>query len=109
MTGVGIKFSALVLEISRGILPITILLDDAITYSVQMTASNDYGTSPRSNGIVIQAAAPLCDPALCDDGYVDTVDDQCVQGIFVAEGVKVVRRLLESRFEVVSVLLPEKT
>jgi tRNA G18 (ribose-2'-O)-methylase SpoU len=34
--------------------------------------------------------------------------DQCVQGIFVAEGVKVVRRLLESRFEVVSVLLPEK-
>jgi tRNA G18 (ribose-2'-O)-methylase SpoU len=30
------------------------------------------------------------------------------QGIFVAEGVKVVRRLLESRFRVVSVLLPEK-
>src|SRR5438874_9172305 len=30
------------------------------------------------------------------------------QGIFVAEGDKVVRRLLESRFEVVSVLLPEK-
>ena len=30
------------------------------------------------------------------------------QGIFVAEGVKVVRRLLESRFTVVSVLLPEK-
>jgi tRNA G18 (ribose-2'-O)-methylase SpoU len=30
------------------------------------------------------------------------------QGIFVAEGVKVVRRLLESRFEVVSVLLPDK-
>jgi tRNA G18 (ribose-2'-O)-methylase SpoU len=30
------------------------------------------------------------------------------QGIFVAEGTKVVRRLLESRFEVVSVLLPEK-
>jgi tRNA G18 (ribose-2'-O)-methylase SpoU len=29
-------------------------------------------------------------------------------GIFVAEGEKVVRRLLESRFEVVSVLLPEK-
>src|ERR1700690_1988579 len=29
------------------------------------------------------------------------------QGIFVAEGEKVVRRLLESRFEVVSVLLPE--
>src|SRR5258705_8467159 len=30
------------------------------------------------------------------------------QGIFVAEGDKVVRRLLESHFEVVSVLLPEK-
>ncbi len=30
------------------------------------------------------------------------------QGIFVAEGEKVVRRLLASRFEVVSVLLPEK-
>src|SRR5207244_11575956 len=30
------------------------------------------------------------------------------QGIFVAEGENVVRRLLASRFEVVSVLLPEK-
>src|SRR5215831_432672 len=30
------------------------------------------------------------------------------QGIFVAEGEKVVRRLLESRFTVVSALLPEK-
>src|SRR5262245_26328538 len=30
------------------------------------------------------------------------------QGIFVAEGEKVVRRLLESDFKVVSVLLPEK-
>src|SRR5258708_16097580 len=30
------------------------------------------------------------------------------QGIFVAEGEKVVRRLLESRFTVVSVLLPPK-
>src|SRR5882672_4075055 len=30
------------------------------------------------------------------------------QGIFVAEGEKVVRRLLESRFQVVSALLPEK-
>jgi tRNA G18 (ribose-2'-O)-methylase SpoU len=30
------------------------------------------------------------------------------QGIFVAEGEKVVRRLLESRFEVISVLLPQK-
>ena len=30
------------------------------------------------------------------------------QGIFVAEGEKVVRRLLESRFTVISLLLPEK-
>jgi tRNA G18 (ribose-2'-O)-methylase SpoU len=30
------------------------------------------------------------------------------QGIFVAEGEKVVRRLLESKFDVVSVLLPER-
>ena len=30
------------------------------------------------------------------------------QGIFVAEGEKVVRRLLESKFKVVSVLLPQK-
>ncbi len=30
------------------------------------------------------------------------------QGIFVAEGEKVVRRLLESKFSIVSVLLPEK-
>jgi tRNA G18 (ribose-2'-O)-methylase SpoU len=30
------------------------------------------------------------------------------QGIFVAEGVKVVRRLLESRFSIASVVLPEK-
>jgi tRNA G18 (ribose-2'-O)-methylase SpoU len=33
--------------------------------------------------------------------------DHREQGLFVAEGEKVVRRLLESRFEVVSVLLPE--
>jgi tRNA G18 (ribose-2'-O)-methylase SpoU len=34
--------------------------------------------------------------------------EQRRQGIFVAEGEKVVRRLLESRFVVVSALLPEK-
>ena len=34
--------------------------------------------------------------------------DHRTEGIFVAEGEKVVRRLLESRFIVVSVLLPEK-
>ena len=34
--------------------------------------------------------------------------EQRAQGIFVAEGDKVVRRLLESRFQVVSALLPEK-
>jgi tRNA G18 (ribose-2'-O)-methylase SpoU len=35
-------------------------------------------------------------------------EDHRKQGIFVAEGEKVVRRLIESRFGVVSVLLPEK-
>ena len=34
--------------------------------------------------------------------------DHQQQGIFVAEGEKVVRRLLECRFEVISVLLPDK-
>jgi len=34
--------------------------------------------------------------------------DHQEQGIFVAEGEKVVRRLLESKFSVISVLLPEK-
>jgi tRNA G18 (ribose-2'-O)-methylase SpoU len=34
--------------------------------------------------------------------------EHCDQGIFVAEGTKVVRRLLESEFRVVSVLLPEE-
>jgi tRNA G18 (ribose-2'-O)-methylase SpoU len=34
--------------------------------------------------------------------------EQREQGIFVAEGEKVVRRLLESKFSVISVLLPEK-
>src|SRR5687767_7345611 len=34
--------------------------------------------------------------------------EQRQQGIFVAEGEKVVRRLLESDFEIVSLLLPEK-
>src|SRR6266542_1381529 len=34
--------------------------------------------------------------------------DHCHQGIFVAESEKVVRRLLESHFPVVSALMPEK-
>ena len=34
--------------------------------------------------------------------------EQREEGIFVAEGEKLVRRLLESHFTVVSVLLPEK-
>ncbi|HYG23239.1 MAG TPA: RNA methyltransferase [Verrucomicrobiae bacterium] len=34
--------------------------------------------------------------------------EHCDRGIFVAEGEKVVRRLLESGFEVVSLLLPQK-
>ena len=39
------------------------------------------------------------------EGFLTSEDGS---GIFVAEGEKVVRRLLESRFEVVSVLIPEK-
>src|SRR6516162_4327245 len=35
-------------------------------------------------------------------------EEQRKQGLFVAEGEKVVRRLLESDFRVVSALLPEK-
>jgi tRNA G18 (ribose-2'-O)-methylase SpoU len=34
--------------------------------------------------------------------------EHCTQGIFVAEGEKLLRRMLESRFEVVSALMPER-
>jgi hypothetical protein len=91
-----------------GVARATVVLDDARTYRVQMAAYNDATLSPRSNELVIEATALGCDaqacddgdpctvdwceatgcasaPAQdgtsCDDGYADTVDDQCVQGV----------------------------
>jgi hypothetical protein len=85
-----------------------VIVDEAFSYTVDMTASNEFGESARSNQIHIEARLPICDPALCDDGdpctadscgssgcfsaplpegdrcddgYEDTVDDQCVQGL----------------------------
>ncbi len=95
-----------------GVARTTVWLDPARDYLLQMTASNGAGESNRSNAIQVYAAAPVCEPAFCDDGnpctadgcdtagcfsellpdgstcddgYIDTVDDQCVQG--VCEGV----------------------
>ncbi len=97
---------------SDGVARTSVVLDAARSYRVAMTASNAAGESARSNEIHVAAEAPLCDPALCDDanpcsadscdaggcfstplpegtlcddGFVDTVDDQCVQG--ACEGV----------------------
>lgn len=97
---------------SDGVARTTIVLDAARSYRVSMTAYNDAGESARSNEIHVAAETPSCDPALCDDGdpctadtcdaegclsaplpegtlcddgYLDTVDDQCVQG--VCEGI----------------------
>ncbi len=97
---------------SDGVARTSVVLDAARSYRVSMTAYNDAGESARSNELHIAAEAPICDPApcddgdpctadscdaagcfsaplpegtLCDDGYLDTVGDQCVQG--VCEGV----------------------
>jgi hypothetical protein len=102
----------LVLPDADGVARATVWLDAARDYLLQMTASNSAGESSRSNAIQVHAVAPVCEPALCDDGnpctadacdaagcfseplpdgstcddgYIDTVDDQCVQG--VCEGV----------------------
>lgn len=91
-----------------GVARTTLLLDAARSYDVGMTAYNDAGESPLSNLVHIPAEAPVCDAALCDDGdpcsadscdaagclstplpdgsacddgYVDTVDDRCTQGV----------------------------
>jgi len=90
-----------------GVARATLALDAARTWRVQMTAYNGSGRSERSNEIVIEAEAGACDASLCDDanpctvdwcdslgcasepvqdgtacddGFADTVDDQCVQG-----------------------------
>lgn len=87
-----------------------LVLDAASSYRLNMTAYNAAGESVPSNQILIPAEAcepSLCDDAnpctsdscdaagcislslpdgsVCDDGYVDTVDDRCVAG--VCEGV----------------------
>jgi hypothetical protein len=91
-----------------GVAKTMIWLDATRAYRLEMTAANGAGESGRSNSIHVDAAAPVCDPALCDDGnpctadgcdvagcfsemfpdgstcddgYIDTVDDQCVQGV----------------------------
>ena len=96
-----------------GVARATIALDETRAYRVQMAAYNDLGESVRSNQIAIEASAPTCDVLLCDDrnsctsdscdaagcfnkplqdgtqcddGYLDTVDDQCIQG--VCEGIR---------------------
>jgi len=93
-----------------GVARTILVLDAAFSYRVNMTAYNAAGESIPSNQILIPAEA--CDPSLCDDGnpctadscdargcvspllpdgttcddgYVDTVDDQCVAG--VCEGI----------------------
>jgi len=55
----------------------------------------------------IQKIAALDLPELAPYRTLRRAAEHKAQGIFVAEGDKVVRRLLESRFGVVSVLLPE--
>jgi hypothetical protein len=93
-----------------GVARSVLVLDTASSYRVNMTAYNAVGESAPSNQILIPAEAcepSLCDDAnpctsdscdaagcvslrlpdgsACDDGYVDTVDDQCVAG--VCEGI----------------------
>jgi hypothetical protein len=95
-----------------GVAKTTVWLDATRSYRLEMTARNSTGESSRSNSIHVFAEAPVCEPAFCDDGnpctadacdaagcfseplpdgstcddgYVDTVDDECVQGI--CEGV----------------------
>jgi hypothetical protein len=91
-----------------GVALTTVALEETRQHTVQMTAYNDSGESTRSNQILVAAVAPVCDArlcddrnpctadtcdalgclnapvrdgAVCDDGYMDTVDDQCVQGV----------------------------
>ena len=56
----------------------------------------------------IQTISSLDLPELAPYRTMRQSQDHYEQGIFVTEGTKVVRRLLESSFTVVSVLLPEK-
>lgn len=58
--------------------------------------------------VQVQKIASLDQPELQPYRTMRRQMEQRQQGIFVAEGEKVVRRLLESHLQVVSVLLPEK-
>jgi hypothetical protein len=93
-----------------GVARTVLVLDAASSYRVNMTAYNAAGESAPSNQISIPAEAcdpsrcdddnpctadscdaagcvslPLPDGSVCDDGYVDTVDDRCAAG--VCEGI----------------------
>ena len=56
----------------------------------------------------VESAEGLDAPELAPYRTMRWQNEQRQQGIFVAEGEKVVRRLLESDYEIVSLLLPEK-
>jgi tRNA G18 (ribose-2'-O)-methylase SpoU len=56
----------------------------------------------------VENAAGLDAPELAPYRTMRWQNEQRQQGIFVAEGEKVVRRLLDSDYEIVSLLLPEK-
>lgn len=91
-----------------GVANATVALEETHRHDVTMTAYNLTGESVRSNAIVVDAIAPVCDPrpcddgnpctanscdalgclsapvadgTACDDGYVDTVEDQCLAGV----------------------------
>ncbi|MBW2274763.1 MAG: fibronectin type III domain-containing protein [Deltaproteobacteria bacterium] len=101
----------LVLPDDEGIAHAVVALDAQFSYWVHVTAYNSAGESFPSNQIRIGAEScdpslcddsnpctadscdplgcfsiPLPDESVCDDGYVDTVDDRCLAG--VCEGIE---------------------
>lgn len=97
-----------------------LLLDSTIRYEIGMTAYNAAGESDLSNLIVADAMAMACDAALCsdgnactvdacaptgcshasqpdgtacNDGFVDTLDDQCLAGECVGSAPECTDRL----------------
>jgi hypothetical protein len=86
-----------------GVARVTLVLEATSAYAINMTAYNEGGESDVSNQLYVAAEDPVCacddgnpctadscdaagcvnaplDGAACDDGYEDTVNDQCVQG-----------------------------
>lgn len=63
---------------------------------------------PAGSMVRVQPVQALDLPELAPYRTMRRQNEQRTQGIFVAEGEKVVRRLLESELEVLSLLLPEK-